>query len=66
MIPVVAPCKDCEERELGCHDRCEKYQTFREARKEFNRKVAEFNKYDDYVFGRKARIRDNLEKLKRK
>lgn len=20
-----APCKDCEDRELGCHSKCEKY-----------------------------------------
>lgn len=21
----IAPCKDCEDRELGCHSKCEKY-----------------------------------------
>lgn len=24
-----APCKDCAERELGCHSRCERYQAWR-------------------------------------
>lgn len=22
------PCKGCEERKVGCHGKCEKYQTF--------------------------------------
>lgn len=26
-----APCKGCDERELGCHSKCEKYITFRSA-----------------------------------
>lgn len=24
----ISPCKDCEERVLGCHSTCEKYQEF--------------------------------------
>lgn len=24
-----APCKDCNDRQLGCHDRCEKYLNFK-------------------------------------
>ena len=33
---VVAPCKDCADRMMGCHGRCEKYQSFRAARTEDN------------------------------
>ena len=25
----VVPCKDCHERKLGCHGRCEKYQDWK-------------------------------------
>ena len=25
-----SPCKDCEDREVGCHGKCEKYQRFHE------------------------------------
>lgn len=32
-----APCKDCEERFLGCHSQCEKYQ-------EFNRRLIQARK----------------------
>lgn len=28
MLPT-NPCKDCEEREVGCHGKCEKYQAYR-------------------------------------
>lgn len=27
-----APCKDCPEREIGCHARCEKYQEYVKAK----------------------------------
>lgn len=55
MQPV-APCKDCQEKELGCHDRCEKYQEFRKTRREFNQKMSEFGIYNSYVADRKAKI----------
>ena len=29
---MVAPCKDCEKRHLGCHSSCEEYQEFRKAK----------------------------------
>ena len=34
-----APCKNCPNREIGCHGRCEKYLAFVESNeKEINRK----------------------------
>ena len=27
---MTAPCKNCGDREIGCHSKCEKYRTFRE------------------------------------
>ena len=29
-IKQSVPCKGCEERELGCHGKCEKYKVYRE------------------------------------
>ncbi len=29
---MLAPCKDCEKRVLGCHSSCEEYQEFRKAK----------------------------------
>lgn len=63
-----APCKDCDERYLGCHDRCEKY-------KEFSDKVLEWNKqlnsikYTEAYFEGKSRENANRyreARLKRK
>lgn len=36
---LIAPCKDCPNRYLGCHDKCYKYQAFRQARDEYNEMV---------------------------
>ena len=36
-----APCKDCPNRYLGCHDKCYKYQAFRQARDEVLKKERE-------------------------
>lgn len=30
-----APCKDCTDRDVGCHSVCEKYKAFDKERKEF-------------------------------
>lgn len=41
-----APCKDCKERELGCHSKCEKYLAFkleRDKEQEQIRKIKETN-----------------------
>ena len=37
MKPL-APCKDCDERYLGCHDSCKKYIEFKKKNDEFNTK----------------------------
>lgn len=29
LLGVVSPCKDCEERCLGCHGKCSKYANYR-------------------------------------
>nr|DAG79839.1 MAG TPA: hypothetical protein [Caudoviricetes sp.] len=32
MVGTNGPCLGCETRQLGCHGKCEKYQTFRSKR----------------------------------
>lgn len=34
-------CKDCNERYLGCHDSCEKYQAYKEQCRSVNNKERE-------------------------
>lgn len=41
-----APCMDCNERYLGCHGKCEKYQAFRTERNRLNDQ--RFKKVDSY------------------
>ena len=50
---LTAPCKDCPKRCLGCHDKCYKYQAFRQARDEYNEMVRkEREAYsNDYLYG---------------
>ena len=31
MRPRACPCRDCEDRTRGCHDRCPEYQSWKEA-----------------------------------
>lgn len=35
-----APCKNCPDRCVACHDRCEKYQAWHAERVELNRQIA--------------------------
>lgn len=34
---TAAPCKDCAERHLGCHSKCEKYEEYSSERSELRR-----------------------------
>ena len=29
---MISPCKDCQDRKVGCHSVCEKYKAFQESR----------------------------------
>lgn len=55
-----APCKDCEERELGCHSKSERYTRFRE-------KVAERKSKRDQIAraGIQGFVVDSVERVKR-
>ena len=36
---VSSPCKDCMDREVGCHSTCEKYIKYQKEKDEYNKKV---------------------------
>ena len=48
---IVPPCKDCPDRHLGCHDRCEKYQAYKKAKlsykEELSKSKSEYAYYAD-------------------
>jgi hypothetical protein len=48
------PCKDCPNRQIGCHSTCEKYSEFRKERDALNEKIhkqkeAEYAEYCRYM-----------------
>ncbi len=36
---MIAPCKDCDRRNPGCHDKCEDYQEFHRKKMELRQKI---------------------------
>lgn len=36
-MPTSSPCKDCPDRQLGCHSLCEKYLAYARERDKINR-----------------------------
>ena len=57
-----APCKNCKERQLGCHSYCDLYQEFVEANEIKKRKIREQNDEDNFIFevGRNRRKASTL------
>ena len=53
--PVVPPCKDCADRHVGCHGKCEKYA-------EFNR-VCEKTRDERRLCSQTDTERDRLDKI---
>lgn len=43
-MKVNASCLDCEDRYLGCHDKCEKYKRFKELNEQQKTMEAEYYK----------------------
>lgn len=55
---MMFPCKNCEKRYLGCHDKCEEYQIAKAASQEQSRKIREEHNNNATLYKmRKSRIR---------
>ena len=58
------PCKDCEERTLGCHGACERYaQTRKEV---WEDKTARWKAYEADSYLRSVVVRNKVYKIKEK
>lgn len=44
-----APCRDCKDRHVGCHARCERYIAFNEEQKELRKKKRSGFEYTGYL-----------------
>lgn len=53
---MTAPCKNCKDRYLGCHDHCDKYKAFKEEIKKLRNSDSKEYEIRDYV--RKAVLRN--------
>lgn len=56
-----SPCKDCQERYLGCHSKCEKYIKYHEANLERQKKIQELHEMNnDFYDNRMRNVRYRL------
>lgn len=46
---VSSPCKDCVDREIGCHSVCEKYIQYLKEKDEYNKKVSNARKKENDI-----------------
>lgn len=57
---IVCPCRDCTDRQCGCHSHCEKYKGWRKEYDERKKKIDESkhneSEYLNYVTERKRQI----------
>ena len=51
MSEIKVPCKDCKDRQIGCHSKCEKYLEFKKQNDEIKRKqrIEKQAEYDYWV-----------------
>ena len=47
------PCQYCEDREINCHSKCDKYQNFYQEKEkikdEINKQIKKERMFDDYI-----------------
>lgn len=45
-----SPCKDCPDRQMGCHSNCEKYLSYDKYRQEIRAKRLQAKKLEDDLY----------------
>lgn len=50
-MAVFSPCKDCEDRTLGCHSTCKDYIEFKNARLNISKKRLEQQSIENDFYG---------------
>lgn len=61
-----SPCKDCEDKYIGCHADCEKYIEYTKRQKELKKKVDAERRINSVYIDRKVQSNVKKEKKKRK
>ena len=49
---ILPPCKDCENREIGCHSRCDAYIKYKLKLNDAKKDIIEFQDYETYKNGK--------------
>lgn len=49
MSGKVPPCKDCKDRKIGCHGKCELYKKYRDELDKLNKTIRNSNQYGSTV-----------------
>lgn len=58
---IMAPCKDCTERYVGCHNGCSKYAEYKATIQENKEtKIKAINRYMDYRLSRRTMLNDRI------
>ena len=50
---MVCPCKDCPDRDEGCHGKCERYKAYADWRKTLK---PEYSVADEYLINEKKKL----------
>lgn len=64
---ILAPCKDCENREIGCHSRCAAYIKYKSELNVAKKDIIECQDYEIYKNGKIAKMqRETLRDIRRR
>lgn len=58
-MAMLAPCKDCEDREVGCHAGCEKYLAYKKEREKLNKINAKTEIFLSYKKEKHLRLKNS-------
>ena len=61
-MSVSNPCKDCKDRKLGCHSKCDKYSEFKNKIEEIKEERIKQNFIDDYRITKVERTNKKMRK----
>ena len=63
---ILAPCKDCENREIGCHSRCVAYIKYKSELNDAKKDIIECQDYETYKNGKITKMqRETLRDIRR-
>lgn len=52
-----APCKDCPDRQLDCHSKCERYKAYQEEREAYREKKKQATMADCYIIQKVRKLK---------